>query len=149
MNITNLTLLDDRLASSGQPTREQFAEIAAVGFETIINLALSSSDNALPDEAELVRSLGLEYIHIPVIWDAPQAENLQQFMDALDARHGKKIFVHCAMNYRASAFIALWRCLRLGWEPEKAFATQQTIWRLEDYPIWKKFVETALESASY
>lgn len=149
MNISNLTLLDDKLASSGQPTREHFAEIAAAGFGTIINLALSTSDNALPDEAELARSLGLEYIHIPVVWDAPQAADLQQFMDALDARQGKKIFVHCAMNYRASAFIALWRCLRLGWEAEKAFAAQQTIWRLEDYPIWKKFVETALESVSY
>lgn len=149
MNITNLTLLDDMLASSGQPTREQFAEIAAAGFGTIINLALSTSDNALPDETELARSLGLEYIHIPVVWDAPQTADLQQFMDTLDTRQGKKIFVHCAMNYRASAFIALWRCLRLGWEAEKAFATQQTVWRLEDYSVWKKFVETALESASY
>jgi protein tyrosine phosphatase (PTP) superfamily phosphohydrolase (DUF442 family) len=91
-----------------------------------------------------VHSLGMDYLHIPVIWESPQAEELTQFMDAMDARQGQKIFVHCAMNYRASAFLALWRVLRQGWPPEKAFAVQQTIWQIEEYPVWAAFVESAL-----
>ena len=144
MNITNLTILNDSLWTSGQPTRAELAEIAVAGFEVVINLAMPSSDNALPDEAELVQSLGMEYIPIPVVWDAPQPEDLKRFMDTMDTRHSRKILVHCALNYRASAFTALWRVLRQGWEKEKAFAVQETIWQLDDYPIWKIFVTSAL-----
>lgn len=145
--ILNLTLLSDRLASAGQPTREQFAKIAASGFKTIINLALPTSENAIPDEAELAHSLGMEYLHIPVIWELPQTEDLTRFMDAMDSLQGQKTFVHCAMNYRASAFIALWRVLRQGWPRHKAFAAQEQIWRLDDYPVWATFVEASLSGA--
>ncbi|PKN95023.1 MAG: phosphatase [Chloroflexi bacterium HGW-Chloroflexi-6] len=144
MNITNLTILNDSLWTSGQPTRAELAEVAAAGFEVVINLAMSTSDNALPDEAELVQSLGMEYIHIPVVWEAPQPGDLLRFMDAMDTRFNRKVLVHCALNYRASAFTALWRVLRQGWEKEKAFAVQETIWQLDDYPIWKNFVTSAL-----
>jgi len=144
MNITNLTTLNDSLWTSGQPTRAELAELAAAGFEVVINLALPTSDNALPDEAELVQSLGMEYVHIPVVWDAPQPGDLLRFMDTMDTRLDRKILVHCALNYRASAFTALWRVLRQGGEKEKAFAVQETIWQLDDYPIWKIFVTSAL-----
>jgi CubicO group peptidase (beta-lactamase class C family)/protein tyrosine phosphatase (PTP) superfamily phosphohydrolase (DUF442 family) len=143
-DITNLTVLNDLLWSAGQPTRAQLAEVAEAGFETVINLALATSDNALADEAEAAQSLGMEYIHIPVVWDAPRPENLQDFMDAMDARQGKKVFVHCAMNYRASAFVALWRVLRQDWEAGEAFATQKTVWDISEYPVWEKFVRESL-----
>jgi uncharacterized protein (TIGR01244 family) len=146
MNITNLTILNDSLWSAGQPTRAQLAEVAEAGFETVINLALATSDNAIADEAEVAQSLGMEYVHIPVVWDAPQPENLREFMDAMDARADEKVFVHCAMNYRASAFVALWRVLRQGYEEGEAFATQKTIWDLSEYPVWEKFVRESLSN---
>lgn len=145
--ILNLTLLSERLASAGQPTRDQFAQIAANGFRTIINLALPTSENAIRDEAKLVCALGMNYLHIPVVWESPQTEDLTRFMDAMDSQQGRKIFVHCAMNYRASAFIALWRVLRQGWPRDKAFAAQQTIWQLEKYPVWAAFVEASLSGS--
>lgn len=147
-NLLNLTILDDSLWSAGQPTRAQLAEIATQGFNLLINLALPTSDNAIPDEANLARSLGMNYIHIPVLWESPRPEDLTRFMDAIDAHREAKIIVHCAMNYRASAFIALWRVLRRGWAREQAFAAQEKIWRLEAYPIWQAFVETTLSGRS-
>jgi uncharacterized protein (TIGR01244 family) len=143
-NILNLSILSDLLATSGQPTRTELADMAEAGFEVVINLALPTSDNAIPDEAELVKSLGMEYIHIPVVWDSPQLENLQRFMDAMDAHKEQKILVHCALNYRASAFTALWRVLRQGWDEAEAFAVQKKIWNLGEYPVWEKFVRAVL-----
>jgi CubicO group peptidase (beta-lactamase class C family)/protein tyrosine phosphatase (PTP) superfamily phosphohydrolase (DUF442 family) len=146
-DILNLAILNDSLWSAGQPTRAQLADIAAQRIPNlVINLALPTSDNAIPDEADLVRSLGMDYIHIPVVWESPQPEDLLQFMDDMDSRSGSKIFVHCAMNYRASAFIALWRVLRQGWARDDAFAAQEKIWRLEEYPVWGAFVLEALTS---
>ncbi len=140
MQITNLTVLEDQLWTSGQPTRAQLAELARLGFELVINLALPTSDNAIADEADLVRSLGMTYLHIPVVWESPQPEDLARFMDAMDARQGRRTLVHCALNYRASAFTALWRVLRQGWPQAEAFAVQKTVWNLADYPVWQAFV---------
>lgn len=144
MTITNLTVLNDSLWSAGQPTRAELAEVAQAGFNVVINLALATSDNAIADEAEVAQSLGMEYIHIPVVWDAPRPDNLQKFMDAMDTHADEKVFVHCAMNYRASAFVALWRVLRQGWEEAEAFTVQKTVWNLSEYPVWEKFVREQL-----
>lgn len=144
--ITNFMPLDASLFTAGQPTEAQFTELAQAGVQVVINLALPSSDNALPDESATVSSLGMTYIHIPVVWETPRMTDLQQFMDAMEAQADKRILVHCAMNYRASAFTALWRVLRRGWETEKAFSAQRLIWNLAEYPHWQSFVAEALTS---
>ncbi len=143
-SIINFLQLDHALYTSGQPTAAQFDAIARAGVQLVINLALATSDHALPDEPGLVRSLGMEHIHIPVVWETPQPADLERFMDAMDANQGKIILVHCAMNYRATAFTALWRVLRQGWSVNDAFAPQRKTWNLEEYPVWKTFVEKTL-----
>jgi len=147
-DIINFLRLDNALCSGGQPTESQFADAAREGIQLVINLALVTSDNALPDEPALAHSLGMEHIHIPVVWESPQPTDLEQFMNAMDAHRGKTILVHCAMNYRATAFIALWRVLRQGWGTEEAFAYQRKIWKLAEYPAWKEFVEKALAKSN-
>ncbi len=67
-NIYNFLQISDRLGTSGQPTEEQFSDIKNAGYQTVINLALTNSSNALSDEPEIVENNGMEYIHIPVIW---------------------------------------------------------------------------------
>lgn len=138
--IYNFLQYDENLLTSGQPTEAQFAEIAAAGVQTVINLALATSDNALPDERATVQALGMEYVHIPVIWEAPTRANLETFMDALDARRGQKLYVHCAANYRVSCFVALYRILHLGWQPKEALAYTRRIWNPDEYPVWKTFI---------
>lgn len=142
--IYNFLQYDDHLLTSGQPTEAQLAEIAAAGVQTVINLALPTSDNALPNERVTVEALGMEYVHIPVIWEAPTRTDLDAFMDALDARRGQKLYVHCAANYRVSCFVALYRILRLGWTPEEAFAFTRRIWNPDEDPVWKAFIEAVL-----
>ncbi len=143
-DLYNFLQYDDDLLTSGQPTEAQLAEIAAAGVQTVINLALPTSDNALPDERGIVERLGMAYIHIPVVWEAPTRQNLDDFMDALDARRGQRLYVHCAANYRVSCFVALYRILRLGWTPAEAFAFTRRIWNPDEYPVWKAFIETVI-----
>ncbi|MEW5827819.1 MAG: protein tyrosine phosphatase family protein [Chloroflexota bacterium] len=142
--IINFVPLTDKLLTGGQPTESQFREAAEAGVQTVINLALDSSDNALPDKPGLVRSLGMAHVHIPVVWGAPQAEDLQRFMDEMDARRGEKVLVHCALNYRVSCFVALWRVLRQGWEREEAFEPLRKIWDPADHPVWEQFIADSL-----
>src|SRR5262245_25053341 len=126
------------------PTAEQMKEIADAGVQVVINLAPHDVPNTLPNEGELANNLGMEYLNIPVIWRAPESEKLIRFMDMMDAHAGKKIHVHCEANYRASAFIMLYRVLRLGWKKEDAIPVMERMWNPEDFSVWQKFIDDRL-----
>ncbi len=143
-DIINFVPLTDTLLTGGQPTESQFRDAAQAGVQAVINLALATSGNALADEPGLVRSLGMEHVHIPVRWDAPKPDDLQRFMDEMDARREQKVLVHCALNYRVSCFVALWRVICQGWEREKAFEPLHKIWDPADYPVWQQFIAESL-----
>jgi protein tyrosine phosphatase (PTP) superfamily phosphohydrolase (DUF442 family) len=139
-DIRNFIRFSDTLLTGGQPTEEQLAEAAEAGVQAVINLALSTSDNALPDEAAAVRSLGMEYIHIPVVWDQPQRPDLERFMDEMDSMQGQKLLVHCVMNYRVSCFVALWRYLRHGWDAGQVYDFMYQVWDPDENPAWSRFI---------
>jgi protein tyrosine phosphatase (PTP) superfamily phosphohydrolase (DUF442 family) len=127
------------LATSGQPKEHQLAEIAAAGYGLIINLALHDDPRySLPDEAESVRALGLEYIHIPVQFGAPTEADLHRFFDAMERGRGRKVWVHCAANMRVTAFVGLYRVLREGWAIERAFQLMDGVWKPND--VWSAFI---------
>ena len=140
--IYNYLKYDDKLSSSGMPTPEQLKEVAEAGARVVINLATSKSEGAIPNEAELVTDLGMEYIHIPVEWNEPTRRNLDDFLQAMDAHRDDKVLVHCQANFRATGFVALYRILRQGWKVEDAFQPLRRIWNPEEYPIWQTFIET-------
>jgi protein tyrosine phosphatase (PTP) superfamily phosphohydrolase (DUF442 family) len=142
--IYNYLQWNENLSSSGMPTAEQMKEVADAGVDVVINLALKTSRDALPDEDRVVDSLGMEYIHIPVEWDHPTQKNLQDFFNAMDEHKNQKVHVHCQANYRATAFITLYRILREGWKQEDAIPVMEKIWNPEDFPIWGKFIDENL-----
>ena len=146
-DIYNFLALPENIFTGGMPTREQIADAAQRGVELVINLAPHEVSNALPGEPELVTSLGMQYINIPVIWNTPTRDGLDRFMDLMDQNRDKKILVHCQANFRATAFVAMYRILRLGWDPESAMAGMHKIWDAEDYPIWKMFIEETLRKS--
>lgn len=144
-DIYNYLFCHEKLSSSGMPTVEQMKSVAEAGVELVINLAPHDVPKAVPNETELVESLGMQYINIPVNWNTPTKDGLNIFMDAMDANMDRKIHVHCEANFRASAFITMYRILRLGWNSEEAFAVMHTIWDEDAYPVWKMFIEDAIK----
>ena len=144
-DIYNFLALSENLFTGGMPNYEQLTAAAQQGVEMVINLAPHEVSNALPGETELVTSLGMQYINIPVIWNTPTKDGLDRFMDIMDESQDKKILVHCQANFRATAFVALYRILRQGWNAEDAMAGMHKIWDAEDYPIWKMFIEDNLK----
>lgn len=134
--------LDDRLATSGMPEPEHFATMRAKGFEAVINLALATSDHAMPNEGELVSAQGMTYVHIPVKFDAPQPEDFERFSRVMKVFDGRRIFVHCAANMRVSAFVFLHR-LR-GGNVSRADAERdlRKIW--EPDGVWREFINRTL-----
>lgn len=144
-DIFNFLPLSERVFTGGMPKAEQLEDAARRGVDLVINLAPHEVMDALPGEQELVTSLGMQYINIPVIWNTPTKDGLDRFMDVMEESKDKTILVHCQANFRATAFVALYRILRQGWNAEDAMAGMHKIWDAEDYPIWKMFIEENLK----
>jgi protein tyrosine phosphatase (PTP) superfamily phosphohydrolase (DUF442 family) len=147
LNIINFAELSERVTTSGQPAAADFQTIAAQDFNTIINLALPSSDHALPDEGAIVTGLGMNYVHIPVRWEAPQIDQFRRFAGLMHQLEGEKVWVHCALNMRVSCFMYLYRRHELGWPEADARKHMAPIWDPGDYPAWAEFVDNV--AASY
>jgi uncharacterized protein (TIGR01244 family) len=144
--IYNFRPVDEYLVTSGQPTEEQLNSVAGSGFEVVINLALHDDPRySLPDEAGTVASLGMDYVHIPVRFDAPAESDLKAFFKAMKQHEGKKILVHCAANMRVSAFVGLYRVIEQDWPESDAFALMDSLW--EPNPVWRVFIANMLEKS--
>lgn len=137
--IANFLPIDGRIGSAGQPSENELREVADAGFQMVINLGLLDPRYCLADEAGLVSSLGLEYVHIPVRFDDPTVEDFRAFLEAMDRCRGRRVLVHCAANYRVSSFLAVYGEMRLGWTREQADAHARTLWPLND--TWAGFLE--------
>ena len=144
--IHNYRAIDTRLATSGQPDEEQLAAIATEGYEVIINLGLHDDPRySLEDEPGTVQALGLEYVHIPVRFDAPTTHDLHAFFEAMERHAHRRVWVHCAANMRVTAFVGLFQVLREGDSDEHAFEPMHSVWKPN--ATWSAFIASQLAEA--
>jgi uncharacterized protein (TIGR01244 family) len=144
-SILNFIRIDERIGTGGQPTREQLEAARDAGYQAVINLAPDNADNhALPCEAAWVAALGLSYHHIPVEWTKPEAAQFHAFEAAMRNTRHQKVLIHCAANFRVTAFFALYAMRHVGWSADQADALIDRIWRSRpDYTMdatWKAFI---------
>ena len=137
-DVFNYVRIDERTATSGQPTAAQFETIKHSDFDVVINLLPSDTENALSNEAEIVRALGLDYIYIPVSFKGPTEEDFALFTSAMDRHSDKNVWVHCAVNARVSVFVARYRRDVLGLSDETALGPIAAVW--EPFGVWKAFL---------
>lgn len=139
-DIFNFIQVNDRLATGGQPTEDQLRDAAAEGYTAVINLAPVNPPYTPKDEAGLVQSLGMEYVYIPVDWNNPTDSDYVAFEMAMSRLSGAKLLIHCAANFRVTAFYSLYARRHLGWTKEQGETFRAQIWAGSDYPIWEAFI---------
>ena len=144
-HIINYHKVSDTISTAGQPTRSELELLSKKGFETVVNIAMDDSDGAILEEEAILTGYGLEYYHIPVVWENPQQYQLGQFFDLMDTKKEEKTFVHCAKNYRVSAFMYLYYILRLDLDEKHAKGVMLPDWNPDQ--TWTDFIQTALNQA--
>ena len=144
-DIRNFIQMTEAIGTSGQPTVEQFDEIAKAGYSSVVNLAMPDSDDAIADEGSIVTSLGMKYVHIPVPFDNPTKEHLREFIRVMRAMDGEKVWVHCVVNARVSAF--MYHYLRMDKGQDDNAAKNQLLRRWEPRmdAVWTKFMQLRKE----
>lgn len=146
-DIFNFVSINEQISTGGQPTQEQFEAAREEGYTAVINLApVDAENNALEDEEGLLASLGLDYVHIPMVWDDPKPEQFNAFCSAMEKVGNQKVLVHCAANYRVSAVISSYAIKHLGWSVKQADSLVNKIWTsVPEYPMndtWQNYIDT-------
>jgi protein tyrosine phosphatase (PTP) superfamily phosphohydrolase (DUF442 family) len=135
--------LSERITTSGRLQEHDPARLAAIGVRRVINLAMPDHPEALPDAAQRFAAEGIEYMPIPVPFDAPEEAHYQAFSAALAG--DEPVHVHCIMNWRVSAFFYRWHRDACGMPEPKARALMERQWSPEandhaDAPKWAELI---------
>jgi protein tyrosine phosphatase (PTP) superfamily phosphohydrolase (DUF442 family) len=144
--ILNYLPISEAIATAGQPQPGQFEHIRGRGYKTIVNLAPSNSAKGLPNESELVESLGMAYVHLPVDWGNSTSNDFQEFCQILDSHQEIPVFENCAMNMRVFAFIYLYRRLYQGVAEVRAKSALAQIWQPNQ--TWQNFIGRTIQEHS-
>lgn len=139
MQIPGFLEVRPELWTAGQPARADFALLARNGVELVVNLSAMPSPTFLPDEAQHVVEAGMQYIHLPVSFTAPQIEDFTLFAAILSAAKNRRVLVHCAKNLRVSAFVFLFKVLVEGENEVLARRRMEKIWSPD--AIWSAFLD--------
>lgn len=108
--IKNFQFIHERLFSSGQPTAEELKQIKEYGIGTVINLAESDAEHALPHEDKICLDVGLNYIQLPISWETPSSDQCLLLLDLVNhLLESQMVWVHCSNNNHVSSLMYLYR----------------------------------------
>jgi protein tyrosine phosphatase (PTP) superfamily phosphohydrolase (DUF442 family) len=143
LDAPNLVEISPTLVTAGQPTAKALAGLGQLGFEAVIYLAPGTVPDAVSNEAEILRAQGIEFVHLPIPFNAPSEAHFMAVSSALQRLAGKKVLVHCQVNRRASAMVFLHRAITLREEPLAAYAFVSRVWSPEG--PWRALVVDLLK----
>ena len=142
--IDNYRQYSPYFSSSGQPSAGQLKAVSEAGFKRVIYLAFTDNKTAIKAEDRVVKSLGMEYLHIPVDFDRPAVEDFEAFAAVLNRDQNVRTLLHCQINLRASAFSFLFRVIYAGVPVHDAKSDLDEIWQPDK--TWFRFIVGVLKS---
>jgi uncharacterized protein (TIGR01244 family) len=111
--------VDQNICTGGQPKLVHLEKLKAEGIKTIINLRPPGEHQAAKEEAR-AKELGLRYFNIPVAFNDPKDQQVEEFLKLTDDPANRPMFIHCAAAIRVAAFWMIRRVVRDGWAMDKA-----------------------------
>ncbi len=145
-DIKAIKINNNQVITAGLPTSSEFETLKQAGVEVVINLIPTNNPNFLAEEPELVNDSGMKYENIEVDWQQPTIENVELFFSVMEQNNDKSILVHCAANYRASAFYYLYLATQGIDVSGEVLEDTLSPWgdlqqSLEKYPQWQALIE--------
>lgn len=139
-NSKNFRRVDDRVTTSGIVTPAQLTALAQQGYQALIDLLPDGHPEGVVGEREIVEGQGVQYHRIPVDFAHPTVADFERFTAVMDELADLRIHIHCAANYRVSAFYALY-AERVGWWTTAA-ADQFVagVWNPAEHAGWPEFI---------
>lgn len=119
VRIKNFGCINETFYRGAQPREEDYADLAAMGVKTIIDLQ-NEGDNR---EQTMVESQGMKFYRIGMSDKSrPAAEKADLFLKIVNDPANQPVFVHCAGGrHRTGAMSAIYRMTHDGWNADQAF----------------------------
>jgi tyrosine-protein phosphatase SIW14 len=143
IRIDNFARVNASYFRGAQPQGQDYADLAALGIKTIINL---TSDEALDGEQAAVEQNGMRYLRIPMTTrKAPTAAQLDTFLAVVNDPASQPVYVHCVGGrHRTGVMTAVYRMTRDGLSGADAFREMKQFKYGPDFlhPEFKTFVQS-------
>jgi tyrosine-protein phosphatase SIW14 len=140
IRIANFGRVSEAYYRGAQPVGGDFAELAALGVRTVIDL----QEYGDPAEPAAASAAGLRYVRIGMNTRVnPTPAQIQQFLSIVNDSEQGPVFVHCAGgHHRTGIMTAIYRMTSDGWTGAQAFAEMKKYGFGADFlhPEFKKFV---------
>lgn len=119
IQIKNFGCINETFYRGAQPRDEDYADLAAMGVKTIIDL----QQGGVGGEQNLVESQGMKFYRIGMSdKNQPTAEQAELFLKIVNDPANQPVFVHCAGGrHRTGAMSAIYRMTHDGWNADQAF----------------------------
>jgi protein tyrosine phosphatase (PTP) superfamily phosphohydrolase (DUF442 family) len=139
-SLTNFQEVSDSLCRGAQPSEDGLRELAKAGVHTVLDLRGGAGRSS--KEAELVRSLGMEYVNIPLDgYQAPTTEEVSRVLAVLNDSNAGKTFVHCRRGAdRTGTVLAMYRIEHDHWSNQQALDEAKTMKMAASERSMQKFV---------
>ena len=141
IRIDNFGRVNQNYYRGAQPEGRDYADLAALGIKTVINL---TSDDAQANEESMVERAKMTYFEIPMTThEPPTAAQLAQFMKIVNDPANQPVYVHCVGGrHRTGVMTAAYRMTQDGWSADRAFSEMKQYKFGADFlhPEFKRFV---------
>lgn len=119
VGIKNFGCLNEAFYRGAQPREEDYADLAAMGVKTVIDLQKGGENR----EQAMVESHGMKFYRIGMSDKSrPAAEQAELFLKIVNDPANQPVFVHCAGGrHRTGAMSAIYRMTHDGWNADQAF----------------------------
>lgn len=119
-DIKNFGSVNEKLYRGAQPKEQDFADLAAMGIKTVIDLQKGGMER----EQAMVEAQGMKFYRIGMSDKSqPGAEQVELFLKIVDDPANQPVFIHCAGGrHRTGAMSAIYRMTHDGWSADQAFA---------------------------
>ncbi len=141
----NFKAISPELTTSGVVNETLLQQLSAQGYRQLINLLPNDSEYATSNEQYLVESQKINYVYIPVDFSNPTPADYQAFADAMIASPNSKTHIHCAANYRVSAFFGIYAHQQLNWSPEQVRQHVESLWKPEAHAPWLALLQQYID----
>jgi tyrosine-protein phosphatase SIW14 len=119
--IKNMQAVNDHIYRGAQPGFAGFKQLAKMGIKTVIDLRDKAAQ--ADREKQIVESLGMRYVGIPMSMHAPTDDQIAKALSVLNSTDSAPVFLHCLGGRdRTGAVIACYRIAHDGWDNHKALA---------------------------
>ncbi len=120
IRIDNFGRVNPNYYRGAQPKGHDYADLAALGVKTLIDL---TSDDSAADEKLMAERAGLKYFKIPMTTQvAPTPSIVAGFLKLANDHANQPVYVHCVGGrHRTGVMTAVYRMAQEGWTAEQAF----------------------------